>query len=574
MLTPATAPVLLERLASCTPEERAFVFQGFSDADFAALEIALAEESGEPGAVGDWESWLRTIFPAYVSDHEGVPIPFAAHHRVFWEWVWSIRKGERVRPFIAIWPRGGAKSTSAEMACVALGARKARRYGLYICATQEQADDHVGTVGMMLESDAVARHYPELASRLMGKFGNSRGWRRNRLRTAAGFTLDAIGLDSAARGVKLEEERPDLLLIDDIDNEHDSDATVEKKIATLTRGLLPAGAADVAVVGAQNLVHPNSVFSQLADGRADFLADRLVSGPHPAVLDLAYEERDGRAVVTGGTPTWQGMDLARCQQAIDDWGLTSFLAEAQHQVSVLRQHIFLPEWWADGRNRYDADWHGAAQGDAAGGGQLFGRFLFFDTAMKDKVANDSTACTVFEVLASGNVRVRHVWERKLPFPDLVPAIEQTALEWNRDKKLRGVSIEDRNSGTSAIQTIKAGSPVWLASLTSAFEPTGSKEYRARQVSMWCARGGVLLPHPSATVPWLLGFEQELYDFPSVLHDDRTDTFTQGLLFLENHLRKWWAARTASAGTAAPYLLSPPSRVPQLSTPERMVYPRR
>ncbi len=552
-------------------QERAESFMADLAVSFLARKQARERERGAAAhpLTADWESWLRTVFPAYVSDHDGTPIPFAAHHREFWEWVWSIRKGERVRPFVAIWPRGGAKSTSAEMACVVLGARKARRYGLYICATQEQADDHVGTVGMMLESDAVARHYPELASRLMGKFGNSRGWRRNRLRTAAGFTLDAIGLDSAARGVKLEEDRPDLLVIDDIDNEHDSEATVEKKIATLTRGLLPAGAADVAVVGAQNLVHPNSVFSQLADGRADFLADRLVSGPHPAVLDLTYEERDGRAIVTGGIPTWQGMDLTRCQQAIDDWGLTSFLAEAQQQVSVLRQHIFLPEWWADGRNRYDPDWHGDS-------GQLFGRFLFFDTAMKDKVASDSTACTVFEVMAAGNLRVRHVWERKLPFPDLVPAIEQTALDWNRDKKLRGVSIEDRNSGTSAIQTIKAGSPVWLAAITSGFEPTGSKEYRARQVSMWCARGGVLLPHPAVSVPWLLGFEQELYDFPGVLHDDRTDTFTQGLLFLENYLRKWWAGRTASsAGGPLPLVSTTASTPqPQFAVPEERMALRR
>src|SRR5262249_33134883 len=79
----------------------------------------------------------------------------------------------------------------------ALGAGRARRYGLYVSMTQQQADDHVQNVASMLESDAVAAAYPDLGNRMIGKFGNPRGWRRNRLRTERGFTIDAIGLDTA-----------------------------------------------------------------------------------------------------------------------------------------------------------------------------------------------------------------------------------------------------------------------------------------------------------------------------------------------------------------------------------------
>ena len=38
----------------------------------------------------------------------------------------------------------------------------------------------------------------------------------------------------------------------------------------------------------------------LADGRADFLTNRIVSGPHPAIRDMVYEEHDGKYVITGG----------------------------------------------------------------------------------------------------------------------------------------------------------------------------------------------------------------------------------------------------------------------------------
>jgi predicted phage terminase large subunit-like protein len=502
-----------------------------------SLAQRLSPELEQPAAIGtaplrDWETWLRTLFPAYVQH------PFADHHREFWQWVWSIRKGERVRPFIAIWPRGGAKSTSAEMATVALGARQARTYVLYISGTQEQADDHVGSIGSMLESSEVERFYPEMGTRLKGKYGNSRGWRRNRLRTASGFTIDAIGLDSAARGVKLEEHRPDLLVLDDVDNQKDTDATIDKKIATITRSLLPAGSSDAVVLGAQNLIHPNSVFARLSDGRADFLAQRIVSGPVPAVQNLQHEDRDGIVVLTGGEPTWQGQDLDTVQFQMNEWGLTAFLAEAQHEVSVLRQRIFLSDWWKD-KNRYDPDWHQDAT-------QIVQRYATFDTAMKDKDLNDYTACTVFDVMSDHRLRVRHAWKRRLQFPDLVAAIEETARDWNRDGKLRQLSIEDRGSGTGAFQTIQAASPPQIRRMVVAFEPRGSKDYRARQAAVWCARGGVLLPSPSKSVPWLADYESELYGFPDVEHDDQVDTFSQGVIWLQQILERWWQVRLKKA----------------------------
>jgi hypothetical protein len=288
------------------------------------------------------EDWLREMFPSYVRE-------FAPHHHELWEWVWSIKKDQPVESFVAIWPRGGAKSTSAELACVALGAKRARRYGLYISMTQAQADDHVQNIASLLESDAIAKNHPDLGNRMVGKFGNARGWRRNRLRTESGFTIDAIGLDTAARGVKLEEQRPDFMVIDDVDSEVDSAAAVEKKIKILTKKLLPSGSSDLAVLAVQNLVHANSIFSRLADGRADFLADRTVSGPFPAVRRLSYEKRDDgtgtpRYVITGGEPIWSGQDLQACQQMIDRDGLHAFLTECQQEVAGAEPGAIFREW--------------------------------------------------------------------------------------------------------------------------------------------------------------------------------------------------------------------------------------
>lgn len=287
------------------------------------LEHEDIDVSAEP-----WDVWLSLILPSYCG------YPMAPHHEAFWDWLWSIEPGVRPDPFVAIWPRGGAKSTSAEGACVALGARHKRRYGLYVCDTQDRADDHVGNVASMLESERVELFYPALSSKRVGKHGNSRGWRRNRLWTAEGFVIDAIGLDTAARGVKLEDQRPDFLVIDDIDGRHDTAQATQKKIQTLTESVIPAGAEDLAILAVQNLVKAAGVFDQLATGKAEFLRRRILSGPIPAVRGLVVERQDdGRDVVTAGEPTWQGQSLQRVEEQINDWGLPAFRREAQHEVA-------------------------------------------------------------------------------------------------------------------------------------------------------------------------------------------------------------------------------------------------
>jgi hypothetical protein len=281
----------------------------------------------------EWEPWLERLFP------HSVRAGFAPRHRRFWEWAWRITPTSDPEAFVGLWPRGGAKSSTAELGTVALGTRGKRRYALYVRDTQDRADDSVQNIAALLESASVARTYPEHAERSITKFGASKGWRRNRVRTAGGFTVDALGLDVAARGVKLEDQRPDLIIFDDVDGRLDSAETTKKKLTTITDSLLPAGTANCAVIFIQNLIIPNGVAAQLADGRATFLARRVVSGPEPAVLHLTTEKLPPdpatgvvRTVITGGTPTWAGQDLAACQSIIDRTSFGAFNRECQHNV--------------------------------------------------------------------------------------------------------------------------------------------------------------------------------------------------------------------------------------------------
>lgn len=289
----------------------------------------------DPGKLErDWRAWVKTLFAPYITDGDGDFIPFADVHEDLWRWIWSIKAGKRAKPFVGIFPRGFAKSTTAEMGVCALGARGIRRYALYVSATQDQADDHVKNIAELLEGDLLGSYYPELTSRRLSKYGHSEGWRRNRLRTESGLTIDAMGLDSSRRGAKVGKDRPDLIILDDLDGERDTPQTTAKKIQTLTERILPSGSDGMVVLAVQNKVHEDSIFARLADDRADFLADRIVSGPVKAVEGLEYEQRGGRYIITAGEARWAGMDLDRCQEIIDTEGISAFLKERQNEVEA------------------------------------------------------------------------------------------------------------------------------------------------------------------------------------------------------------------------------------------------
>lgn len=222
----------------------------------------------------------------------------------------------------------------SELAVVKIGGDLIRNYAWYISETQDQADTHLLSIADVLESKVVSTYYPLLSQRQIGKYGNSRGWRRERLWAANGFIIDAIGFDTARRGARIAEHRPGLMVFDDIDGKMDSPKIVKKKISILTSTLLPAGSEDLAVMFLQNMVHSNSIASQLAEDRADFLKDRVLSGPDPAVEDLHYEynEERRRYIILKGTPTWKGQDLKVAEDQLNEWGPTAFKEEAQHDV--------------------------------------------------------------------------------------------------------------------------------------------------------------------------------------------------------------------------------------------------
>lgn len=251
-----------------------------------------------------------------------------------------MQPGTKPPAYIACWPRGGGKSASVELGCVYVGMRETRRFVLYVSATQAQADAHVQSIAAKLEALGV--------DRALNKYQQSRGWTQQMLRAANGFNVVSLGLDAAARGIKLDDYRPDLIVLDDVDSRHDTPAAVSKKIATITESILPSGSSDAAVVFVQNKIHGQSVMAQVLDGRADFLQERMPPTEEPALRDFTYrtEARDDGTLryVLSGIPTWDGQSLDICTAQANEWGMTAFRREAQHETNQIDNGLWKRDW--------------------------------------------------------------------------------------------------------------------------------------------------------------------------------------------------------------------------------------
>lgn len=287
-----------------------------------------------PATTSSWRGWLEHFFP------QKVAAGFASHHEKFWEWTWSVEATGSPVPHLGIYPRGGGKTTAMELAIAALLSRKRRSFVLYVCAIQDAANQRVQNISALVTSSDFSRCFPAVAARALTPWGHSKGWTQSCIKTEAGQTVLAVGLDFAgARGLNVEGERPDMIVFEDLDHREDTPEKTEKKIRTLTETILPAGARDrLAVAGIQNLVIPDGVFSRMADGRAGFLIIRDLVGPVPAIRGLKTKPEELpngliRDRIVGGKASWEGQNIEECQRLIDVTTLASFRREQQHEVA-------------------------------------------------------------------------------------------------------------------------------------------------------------------------------------------------------------------------------------------------
>ncbi|MDQ3755980.1 MAG: hypothetical protein M3371_14765 [Acidobacteriota bacterium] len=284
---------------------------------------------------------------------------FSQFHRELWAWYWAITMkrltgaplAEDELVFLAIWFRGGGKSSHVEWACIAEGALLGEGYVMYVSDTEAQARGHVAAIRKRLESSEIASYYPGLGQPELGKHGRQVGWRQDYLATASGWGIIPVGLDQGIRGGRKDDLRFTLIVLDDIDDIKDSPAAVQKKLDIISRSILPAGQRDTLVLFAQNLIHDDSVLNQIVTRRSDVLSQRRVSGPVPAFTQLELRDQTTERglvwEIASAQPSWPDIDMEAAGRYLAKSGRASFLAEYQHDFAADRAELVLSNWRDD-----------------------------------------------------------------------------------------------------------------------------------------------------------------------------------------------------------------------------------
>jgi predicted phage terminase large subunit-like protein len=354
--------------------------------------------------------------------------------------------------------------------------------------------------------------------RAVNRYGFSRGWNINRLRTADGYTQDAIGLDAAARGLRIDFSRPDLHFLDELDEQLDTPETIEKKIDILTRKILPTGDAALSVVGVQNLPNKDGIFAQLADGRAEFLMERFVSGPHPALRGLPeqdwyVQEPDPlsglpRFRIVGGTPVWDGQDRAACEKLLNDIGPRAFEIECLHRIGRLSGKVFRREWFP-----IVTDWpRGASL-------VRYWDFAATDEPETRRGRDPDWTVGVLVGLYRGQFWVIDMLRVRTTPRGVQDLVRQAAAV---DGRSVTIWLEEEGGASGKAVTSDYRQNVLLGYPVRTWHATGSKGERAKPVSSAAEAGNVFL----VQAPWNAAFLDEVARFGlQGVHDDIVDALS-------------------------------------------------
>ncbi len=414
-----------------------------------------------------------------------------------------------------------------QLVTLALAARRTRNYAIYVGATQSAVEDKVAGIGELIQSEVMAQAYPEVSRIYTTNTGSRRDWRKSRIRTNSGFTLDAFGLDQAIRGARVDDDRPGFICADDIESQTDTAYMTQKRQDALTKAVLPSGSDDAAIVFIQNKIHQASLMAQLLDGTAEFMADRVAIGPIRQVDNLTYVEReptpgDGRRyVITGGTPTWEGLDLKTSEQEMNDLGLSAFMTEKQQEDWEPEGNMFPSRYWRhDTTDPTRRRWLSMCRAwDLAG------------TEAKDADYTVGALMGIIDVNDELQVHVLHVERFQLEVAGVEQMVKHTA-QLDRLDFGRHIPIVLEEQPGAAGKAWKRqwskhlfGHSVWFV------PPQGSKTIRAEPGASVLQQGLAYLNGGK----WMNRFMRELGAFPTGRNDDQVDAYALGYNWMADRL---------------------------------------
>lgn len=393
------------------------------------------------------------------------------------------------------------------------------KFAAAVADSATQAETHLQTFKEELEKNAAIREdFPALVEPLRRNRNATVSDSKSMYQARSGFAFAARGIDSGILGLKVGRQRPDLLILDDIEP---SEATYSlfqkaKRLSTISDVILPLNVhAHVVIVGTVTM--PGSIMHELVKAArgievAEWIADEKIE-PHYHAPILKRDDGSERS-------TWPAK-----------WPMR-YLNSIRHTRSYAKNYANDP-LGADGDYWTSEDF---IVGDLAG---VTRTGLFIDPAVTTKKSSDYTGLAVVgyaprsrQCLVSETIAVR-----------LAPSSlrHRVLVMLGADPRIRAIFVEANQGGDT-----------WKAILHDMPRPVvvfwsgDKKEVRAADVLNDYQQGRVIHLAGADGMSRCIAAEEQMVAFPNAPNDDLVDAVGSGVSYFLRPKKKRKAGATTGS----------------------------
>jgi phage terminase large subunit-like protein len=389
-------------------------------------------------------------------------------------------------------------------------AHKHRHFIAAFADSATQAREHLSSFRMELENNRKLRaDYPELCEPMRRQSGNVLSDSQDDYIASSGFVFKARGIDSAILGMKIGDDRPDLLILDDLEK-GESTYSVEqaaKRLETMRSSVLPLSLTAVVVLtGTVNMA--GSIMDQLgrAAGGEDVDWVREVNfkiGYFPALM----KANDG---------TDRSLWPAK-------WPVEWLLYEQETNPRDFAKNFMNQPMSADG-GYWEASYFRYGTPDA-----LSFTIMSVDPAVSAKSRSDWTGLAIISYSRSlDRFYIRKAVQLKLGSGPLRERVFRLLEEF---PEITTILVESNQGGElwTDVGGVFSDMPPGIKVIVK--NQNISKELRAEKAVVEWSKARVFFEQKMPDI------ERQLMAFPKVTHDDLVDSITAGIIEIRTRVNK-------------------------------------